>query len=271
MEIALREPLQEIANRYGLYLDYKRPRLARGKRKKVTWEDSYGNTHDLDYVFEEGGSDRNIGRPRAFIEIAWRRYTKHSRNKAQEIQGAILPLAETYRDHSPFLGVILAGEFTEGSLEQLQSHDFKLVHFPYEDIVKAFKNVDVDVSFRDDAEEHDLRRKLDRLVRLNEENKQRVMREIRSVFSDQLNAFFADMESCLDRQIVHISVLCLSGDSHGFSSVKEAIVFISDYEELNSVSGFVRYELNVRYSNGDEIRCCSREKKVVIDFLQLLV
>ena len=45
-----------------------------------------GNVHDLDYVFEQGGTEATIGQPKAFIEIAWRRYTKHSRNKAQEIQ-----------------------------------------------------------------------------------------------------------------------------------------------------------------------------------------
>ena len=77
--------------------------------------DSKGNTHILDYVMEEGGSEAVQGRPRAFIEIAWRRYTKHSKNKAQEIQGAITPLAETYQDSHPFLGAVLAGEFTEPS------------------------------------------------------------------------------------------------------------------------------------------------------------
>jgi hypothetical protein len=47
----------------------------------------------------------------AFIETAWRRYTRHSRNKAQEIEGAIGPLAETFAHARPFLGAILAGQF----------------------------------------------------------------------------------------------------------------------------------------------------------------
>lgn len=54
-----------------------------------------GNAHDLDFVLERGGSDDKIGMPAAFIETAWRRYTKHYRNNAQEIQGALEPLAET--------------------------------------------------------------------------------------------------------------------------------------------------------------------------------
>lgn len=88
LEAAIRKPLMAIAEEFGLYLDYKHARPTRGGKKIVTWRDLRGNTHDLDYVLEEGGSEEALGRPRAFIEIAWRRYTKHSRNKAQEIQGS---------------------------------------------------------------------------------------------------------------------------------------------------------------------------------------
>src|SRR6266436_4004086 len=119
LEWAVRPILEAIAKELGLYLDGKGERKARGTKRKVAWMDALGNTHDLDYVFEFGGSDEQIGSPRAFIEIAWRRYTKHSRNKAQEIQGAILPLAERYSEYHPFLGVVLGGVFTDGSLNQL--------------------------------------------------------------------------------------------------------------------------------------------------------
>jgi hypothetical protein len=63
-----------------------------------------------------------LGMPAAFIETAWRRYTKHSRNKAQEIQGAIMPLVETYMKAGPFIGAVLAGVFTKGALMALNSH-----------------------------------------------------------------------------------------------------------------------------------------------------
>ena len=131
LESAIRDPLQKVAAKHGLYLDYKHQRLARNNRKKVAWIDNKGNTHDLDYVLEENGSEAVIGKPKAFIEIAWRRYTKHSRNKAQEIQGAVGPLSETYHDCHPFLGAVIAGVFTEGSLTQLKSHGFQLLYYSY--------------------------------------------------------------------------------------------------------------------------------------------
>jgi hypothetical protein len=139
LEAAVFHWLQTIASDFGLYLDYKHLRPAREERRTVSWKDSKGNQHDLDYVLEQVGSEQTIGRPKAFIETAWRRYTKHSRNKVQEIQGAIGPLAETYADCHPFLGVVLAGEFTSGSLNQLRSHGFQIVHYPYESVVRLLR------------------------------------------------------------------------------------------------------------------------------------
>ena len=109
--------------------------------------------HDLDYVLERGGTNHALGVPVAFIETAWRRYTKHSRNKAQEIQGAILPLVEKYRNSSPFIGVVLAGVFTKGALNQLQTSGFVVLYFSYETVVKAFRRFGVDAGFNEQTSE----------------------------------------------------------------------------------------------------------------------
>lgn len=87
LESAIIPLLDSFANTHGLYLDKKGPRPGRAG-KKCSWVDLNKNTHDLDYVLERGGTLQKRGIPAAFIETAWRRYTKHSRNKAQEIQGA---------------------------------------------------------------------------------------------------------------------------------------------------------------------------------------
>lgn len=105
LEQAVEPFLQQFAHEHDLYLDRKGPRQAR-KGVKVTWRDLRGNNHDLDFVLEKGGSPTHIGTPVAFIETAWRRYTKHSKNKAQEIQGAIISLVETYHYYEPFCGAV---------------------------------------------------------------------------------------------------------------------------------------------------------------------
>ena len=120
LEVAMDSLLRDMARKHDLFLDRKGTRQAR-KGKRISWEDLYGNAHDMDFVFERGGTLERIGVPVAFIETAWRRYTKHSRNKAQEIQGAVLPLVTTHQRHAPFIGVIVAGDWTGGALKQLQS------------------------------------------------------------------------------------------------------------------------------------------------------
>jgi hypothetical protein len=125
----------------------------RGERKpvrnglKLSWSDDFGNSHDLDFVIEKGGSATTQGRPVAFIEAAWRRYTKHSRNKVQEIQGALLPIAAKHFRDKPFLGAVLAGEFTSPSLDQLRSHEFEVLYLPYETIMSSFDYVEIDARF----------------------------------------------------------------------------------------------------------------------------
>jgi len=66
--------LQSFCDERRLYLDKRGNRGEARGGKKVSWIDKYGNTHDLDFVIEKGGSDDVRGRPLAFIEAAWRRY-----------------------------------------------------------------------------------------------------------------------------------------------------------------------------------------------------
>ena len=270
IEAAIGGPLRKIADEFGLYLDHQHARQARRGKRKVAWEDSYGNTHDLDYVLEERGSEEEVGRPRAFIEIAWRRYTKHSRNKAQEIQGAILPLAETYRECAPFLGAVLAGDFTEASRGQLRSHGFHVAYACYDVIVQAFQSVGVDVSFDESTRAPDLRRIVKSYDRLTTSTRNEISAEIGVACKEEFDPFFGALRECLSRRITRIVVLALSGTTFQFKTVREAIGFVEQYNESTPPSGFEHYELDVRYSNGRELRGRFPNKKDCVDYLQSL-
>ena len=270
LEISIRDPLLSIAREFGLYLDYKGHRSARGNKKKVSWTDSLGNTHDLDYVLEEGGSNETVGIPRAFIESAWRRYTKHSRNKAQEIQGAIEPLAKRYKSSHPFLGVLLAGDFTKGSLDQLRSHGFALVHCPYDNIVKAFASEGIDVYSNETTSEEELQQKVDMFDVSSEAQRDRIVEEIRRLHADQLESFFDELRHSLNRKIEKVFVLPLYGNPRVFDGIADAISFIYEFDYVSVSEDFVRYELNIRYSNGDEVRATYRFRNEAIEFLKKL-
>lgn len=266
LEAAMRKPLSAIAKEYGLYLDYKGVRHARGRKRKVSWVDSLGNAHDLDYVFEEGGSESVTGKPRAFIETAWRRYTKHSRNKAQEIQGALKPLAITYRDYRPFLGAVLAGDFTEGALAQLQSNGFHFVYCPYDTIVDVFANAGVDISSEEDTSEKKLQSQVDLLEALNNKRLTKIRDGILQAHANEFDSFFDALRCCFDRRIERILVLTLFGKPHEFSSVSDATQFIMK-EHPSTSPKFVRYEINIRYTNGDNVSGAFEGRVEALEFL----
>ena len=52
------------------------------------------------------------------------------------------------------------------------------------------------------------------------------------------------------------------------SNVAEAIAFIESFDESKPNSLFTRYEVGVRYSNGDEIRGQFKDKNAAITFLR---
>lgn len=186
--------LQDIANKSGLYLDVVgQPRKAR-KGKKITWEDAYGSTHDLDFVFEKSGSDTTLGRPVAFIESAWRRYTKHSKNKAQEIQGAVLPIVNKYQIECPFKGAILAGEFTEPSLKQLKSSGFQVMYIPYKDFFAAFSEAGIDMSFNESTSEKILSEKVESIENLQQIQLEKVKGSIFKSNQLGINEFITALE-----------------------------------------------------------------------------
>jgi hypothetical protein len=268
LESAIRPIVEAVAIEHGFYLDAKRPRKARGGKSKVAWVDGKGNSHDLDYVIEAGGTDDKIGAPKAFVEIAWRRYTKHSRNKAQEIQGAIIPLMERYFDSHPFLGVILAGVFTAGSLNQLRSLGFNVVYFPYESVIAAFASVGIDAAYDEDTPDAHLKRKVTQYKKLKVSDRERIAAFLRELHKAELVTFSAALRTTLARSILSVYILPLHGSPRILGDVAEAIAFIEAFDESKPCEPFTRYEVGVRYSNGDEIRGQFKDKMTAVAFLR---
>jgi hypothetical protein len=268
LELAIRPVLETVARDLKLFLDGKGERKIRGNKRKIAWIDGKGNSHDLDYVFESGGADGKIGLPRAFIEIAWRRYTKHSRNKAQEIQGAILPLAEHYGHCRPFLGVIFAGVFTDGSLKQLRSQGFTVLYFPYADIVNAFAVAGVDAEFDEDTPDRVLLRRVHQWEKLPAKKRESAAIHLRKYRKVELETFVSALRAALTRRVESIYVLPLHGMARTLGDVLAAIEYLQSHDESQPSLQFVRYEIGIRYSNGDEVRGQFKDKTTAIAFLR---
>ncbi|MFP1925361.1 hypothetical protein [Lonsdalea quercina] len=261
--------LQNVADKSGLYLDVVgQPRKAR-KGKKITWEDAYGSTHDLDFVFEYSGSDTTLGRPVAFIESAWRRYTKHSKNKAQEIQGAVLPIVNKYQIECPFKGAILAGEFTEPSLKQLQSSGFQVMYIPYKDFVAAFSRAGIDMSFDESTSEKILSEKVDLIEKLDQAQLKKVQDSIFESNQEGINKFVTALELKVQKALKYIMISPLYGHDFKFETIDEAKAFITTYNgnKVPENLQFNTFIIHVKYVNGDTINAELSSTNAALGFL----
>lgn len=270
LEQIIEPVLREFCNTRGLYLDVKGKRTGVRAGKKVTWSDKYGNDHDLDFVIEKGGSTKKMGRPVAFIEAAWRRYTKHSKNKAQEIQGAVLPIAEKYQWDRPFLGAVLAGVFTSSSLSQLSSVGFNVLYFPYESVVAAFESVGINVRFDEETPDEEFKACVTAIEMLPDsafdELRLFLVKEKEGLFQSFLN----DLAKVLDRMIDRLIIIPLFGEKHEFNSIEDGVNYINSFVESENGGVFRKYEIIVKYSNGDVVDASFQERERVLRFLEYL-
>ena len=257
--------LAKFARKHKLFLDTQGKRPAR-KGKKVSWLDSFENSHDLDFVLERNGTKNKIGEPVAFIESTWRRYTKHSRNKAQEIQGAILPLVTTHKNFAPFMGVMLAGEFTGGALNQLKSLGFNVLYFPYDLILQSFNKYGIDASTEEDTTEKNFLDKIQKWENFDKKNN--LARYLLKVNKNEVDNFFGNLEKAVSRFIDSISVLPLHGTSSTLTTVEEAIDFIENYRSKNESLPVLKYEITVRFNNNDKVEGIFNTKESTVEFLE---
>ena len=269
-EDLMKKPVREFAQKHGLYFDTVGQRKARGG-KKLTWTDVHGSKHNLDFVLEKGGTEEVIGDPVAFIELAWRRYTKHSKNKAQEIAGAVNPICEKYKLSKPFKGAILSGQFTENALNQLKNDDFHVLYIPFEKLVNAFSTFGLDIDFDEDSKEADLKKKYAAVSkRSNKALLENVREEILSSCDTEIKQFIDELEASYTRKIKSICILPLHGTRTEVVDVEKAIAFINGYTNISVNQKLEYIEVIVTYNNGSIIQCQFRTKAEAVSFLNMI-
>lgn len=143
--------LSEVASRLGLYLDNRfKYRPARGE--KIIWFDVDGNGVDYDFVLELDGTDEQVGIPVAFVECFWRRGSRHSKDKARDDSGKLMPMRIAYPT-ARFLGIVAAGDFTEPARDLVRSRDIDLFYVPKDKVIQAFSKSGLQIDYPDNATE----------------------------------------------------------------------------------------------------------------------
>lgn len=266
------ETFSAFARQRKLYCDRKGPRPAvRGERQKVTWLDGDGNPHDLDYVLEIGGSEAKQGKPIAFIELAWRRYTKHSRNKSGEIEGSLLHLRNTYPS-CRFVGAILAGEYSEGGLRQLKSHHIAVLYIPFAKIAAAFRTKGVNLVYPEDAPDEIKRQVMTKWESLTATDLRSIKLALRRAVKDDLKEFLDTLEAAISREVVSVRILSLYGEEMLCQSVAEGLELLGRYDFSSDRSRVhYKFEIDVRFKNGSKVEGAFITKAEAVEFLSLFV
>lgn len=269
-EETMKKPVRELAEKHNLFFDSSGKRKAR-KGKKVTWVDINGSNHDLDFVIEKNGNENIIGEPVAFIELAWRSYTRHSKNKAQEIAGAINPICEKYKLCKPFKGAILSGVFTESSINQLRNDDFHVLYIPFKKIAQAFNTNGLNIDFDEKTKETDIKKMFNAVSKKSNKKKLELVRkELLKTCNPEIMQFITELESSLTRIIKSICILPLHGKRIEVFDIDKAINYIESYQELPKDSAIEYIEVIVTYNNGSIIQGQFKSKQESVDFLKII-
>lgn len=165
---------------------------------------------------------------------------------------------------------MLAGVFTKGSLDQLRSHGFQVVYYSYESVIAAFAKAGIDAAFGESTPDVDLQAKIDAFKALSEAKKRRLVKAFRELRRGELDQFLASLRASLRRAVLHVSIVPLHGAPRELGSLDEAIAFLTAYREKAASQPFVRYEVSVRYNNGDQVRGDFQEKGAAISFLRAM-
>ncbi|PKG78934.1 hypothetical protein CXF80_11800 [Shewanella sp. Actino-trap-3] len=142
---------EAVVTELGLYLDHRfKKRACRGG--KILWDDLDGNSVDYDFVIELGGDDKKFGVPLAFFETFWRRGARHSKDKARDDSGKLMPMRDTYPT-ARVLGIVSAGDFTRPAQEYVKSRGIDLFFIPKGHIINAWKASGIEIDYLDGANE----------------------------------------------------------------------------------------------------------------------
>ncbi len=266
-ELSMIRYLRPTVESLGFYLDYRHERPARDGQKEVRLVDAGGNKHKLDIVIEENGSEAVMGTPRAFIEMAWRRYSKHSKNKVQEISGAIVPLVEKYKKSAPFYSAVLSGEFTNNALDQLRSQGFTVCYIDLDKMEEVFSAFGMTIKWVENTPESLFKDIVTKYQKLSKKKQDELYNKFITVNKTELEKFKNALVLSLSRKLERVIIVPTHGLAVPFNTVEDACKFINGYDEQNTTAPVLYYEIIIRFNTQEEYSCKCKEKAKAIEFL----
>jgi hypothetical protein len=244
--------LEDVAKRLHLYLDSRFKRRT-CRSDKILWRDADGNDVDYDFVLELNGSAEKVGVPVGFVETFWRRGARHSKDKARDDSGKLLPMRNTYPT-ARFLGILALGDFTAPAREYVGNRLINLFYVPKDKAIEAFQKHGIDIDYADDLAEPEKLKLLQKFqAAFTAESKGAVAQTLKEIVGvSAFKSYQDNVSAALSALPQQISI---GQSSHSksliFSSVKEATRFLEKPEFGNEIDS-VTYKYQVEYSDGTD-------------------
>jgi len=244
--------LQKVGEELDLFVDTRF--VTRSSRNnKIIWIDLDDNKVDYDAVLEIGGSPTKQGVPVAFLECFWRRGSRHSKDKARDDSGKLMPMRETYPT-ARFLGIIAAGDFTVPARELIKSRDIDLFYVVKSKIIEAFSNCGLTMDYDDKLNEDEKSLIVNKFVEdFTKSKKIEVKKELLKIIgTTTMDGYVNRIKSALSALPQEIRIILRkSSEPIVFESVEETSNFIKD-PNFNIEVTEQSFVYEVTYSDGTE-------------------
>lgn len=245
--------LFDISNELDLFLDHRfRDRKCRNVTK-IIWEDEDGHAVDYDFVLELDGNDDKQGIPVAFIEVFWRRGARHSKDKARDDSGKLLPMRQTYPT-ARYLGIAACGSLTEPARDLIKAREIDLFYVPKSKVIEAFEKNEMIIDYPDRLAEADKSKLADGFgKKFNEVQKKKVAETLRKIIGKaSLKSYRSKLSSSLAALPQEIRFQEASRSEYKiFESIKKATEFLKS-PSFHKQQGDVSYFYEITYSDGYE-------------------
>ena len=153
-------------------------------------------------------------------------------------------------------------------MKQLRSLGFSVLYFSYDNVVAAFKDHGIDASFDEDTPDADFKKKVDAYDAMPAVKRVALAQALLRKQKGDVEQFVEALEKVVSRQIDRITVMPLHGTEKELQTVADAIKYIEGYEEKAGQHPIQRYEIRIRYNNGDSIEATFRDKADAVTFLR---
>ena len=138
-------------------------------------------------------------------------------------------------------------------------------------IIKAFAGISVVAKFDEDTSDEELKNRVEKIQELSKARRNTVVNNLISLNQKQVDSFLYTLEKHVTRHVDWVRILPLYGNSVEYASVEEAISFVQDYHEAEQNVPLIKYEIEVRYSNGDRVSGQFHEKQAAMSYFNRLL